>query len=128
MQAAGGGPPGGTAVRTAEGEPWDSDKIAQRFGYYKAKLAKAGVKVPKNYFAYCYRHTLLTELLESGESETKVAAIAGHKGTATLHKNYSHILAKKKSLADALRGHIKGRGRTPQPGGGAGGAGPSSDG
>lgn len=106
--------PEGPLFRTKEGEAWNSDKIAQRFGYYRTRLAKAGVQVPENLIAYGYRHTRLTELLEDGVSETVVAAIAGHKGTAMLHGHYSHILSKRKRLTETLRGHLKGRARNPQ--------------
>ncbi len=106
--------PDGPLFRTAEGEPWNSDKIAQRFGYYKARLVKAGVPMPKNVFAYCYRHTLFTDLLQAGVSPAVVAGIAGHKGTNTLHQHYNHILANPKRLSDTLRNHITARDRTPQ--------------
>ena len=109
--------PDGPLFRTEKDEPWNSDKISQRFDYYKSKLAKMGIPMPKNYFAYCYRHTRLTELLQEGVSETIVAAIAGHKGTNMLHQHYSHILAKPKILSKALNEHLKDRDRNLQSSG-----------
>lgn len=106
--------PEGPLFLTKEGEPWNSDKIAQRFGYYRKKLNESGVKVPENLIAYGYRHTRLTELLEDGVSETVVAAIAGHKGTAMLHGHYGHVMANRKLVSGTLQKHIKGRARSPQ--------------
>jgi integrase len=94
--------PSGPLFRTASGEPWNSTKLANRVYYYHQKLKKVGAEVPERFFAYCYRHTRATELLEAGVSEAQVAAVLGHKGTKMLHHHYSHILGKKKLLAGVL--------------------------
>jgi integrase len=116
--------PEGPLFRTKEGESWDSDKVAQRFLYYRDKLAKAGVPMPKKYHAHGYRHTLATDLLESGVPDTVVGAIGGWKGTATLHGHYSHVIARPNRLTKVLREQLKVRGRNPQSS--AGGEEPAS--
>jgi integrase len=111
--------PKGPLFRTAAGLPWTSKRIGQRFDYYARKLRDTGIDLPEKFFAYCLRHSLLTALLEAGESESVVAAVAGHKGTQTLHKHYSHILSKAAPVVAAVTRHATARGRTggtPTPG------------
>ncbi len=102
--------PEGPLFRTKSGDPWTPDKITWRFGYYREKLAKAGIVMPKTYFAYCYRHNLATELLEDGVPVEHVAAILGNT-PSVVHRHYSHIIAKREMLTEVLRGHLKDRAR-----------------
>jgi len=59
---------------------------------------RLGVKA----FCYGYRHTFATDALANGVPDAQVAELLGHKGTAMLHKHYSHLSAKARTLRTAL--------------------------
>jgi integrase len=52
--------------------------------------------------AYGYRHSFATDALAKGVPDTQVAELLGHSGTAMLHRHYSHLTARAKTLREAL--------------------------
>jgi integrase len=94
--------PTGPLFRRKSGRGWEGKDIAHRFDYWRQKLRRQGVDLPENFFAYCFRHDLLSRMLEGGESESVVAAVAGHKGTRMLHRAYSHILGSARPMTEAV--------------------------
>jgi integrase len=108
--------PTGPLYRSPTGKPWDAVRMAKAFERLRHQLTRLGVDVPRQFFAYSMRHTRLTELLAAGVSESQVAAIAGHKGTAMLHLHYSHLLEGASGLVKTLEqvpGPTAGRSDTP---------------
>ncbi|MFL5330723.1 MAG: tyrosine-type recombinase/integrase [Gemmataceae bacterium] len=53
--------------------------------------------------AYGFRHSFATRALAAGVPDTHVAELLGHRGTAMLHRHYSHLTAR----ADVLRGALE---------------------
>jgi integrase len=76
-------------------------------GWYKQMIVRAMAKareragVPRA-TAYGYRHTFCTDALCSGVPDGLVAELVGHRGTATLHRNYNHLYARGDALKAAL--------------------------
>lgn len=82
--------------RTASGEPWDAQKLANRLRWYKKKLGLTNV------ICYGYRHTLATDLLEQGVPDAEVAALLGHRNTAMIYRHYGHLGARIQRLNRTL--------------------------
>jgi integrase len=85
--------PAGPVFRTYKGTVWMGRAITEAF---RNTRAKAGVTA----ICYGYRHAFGTEALASGIPDAHVAAMMGHSTTATLHAQYSHVMAKCRQLAD----------------------------
>ena len=52
--------------------------------------------------SYPHRRPFATDTLSDGVGVAQVAELLGHSGTAMLHKHYSHLGAKAKTLREAL--------------------------
>jgi integrase len=89
--------PDGPLFRRASGKPFPP-------AYYLAHLVrqlcrKLGIR---GVIPYGYRHTFATDALANGVPDAQVAELLGHQGTAMLHKHYSHLTARTKTLQTAL--------------------------
>lgn len=85
----------GPLLRTKHGNPWTGRSITTMM---QQTRKRTGVRAT----AYGYRHTFATDALAGGMPETVVAELMGHKGTAMLHKHYSHLGAKAAILKNAM--------------------------
>jgi integrase len=88
--------PTGALLRNRRGLPWTG------WSLYKAmKATRERAGVPQ---AICYaaRHTFATDALANGVPDSLVAELVGHHGTASLHRNYSHLYARAAALRSAL--------------------------
>ncbi len=82
----------GYVLLTLQSNRWAKNAICTAV---KNAADKAKVSVT----AYGYRHTFATDALANGVPDTHVAALLGHRGTAMLHRHYSHV----GSRADVMR-------------------------
>lgn len=67
------------------------------------KFNRLSEMVGRRVTAYGLRHTYATRALQAGESDTVVAALLGHRGTAMIHKHYSHVSEMGRALGDAAQ-------------------------
>lgn len=82
---------------SSKGRQLTVDRLNRWLKHY---ARKAGLTIkPTSYF---FRHSFAVRALEMGLSETEVAGLLGHQGTATLHRHYAHTLARVGSLQKAL--------------------------
>jgi integrase len=88
--------PVGPLFRRADGTPLKAKDLSDWLRRHRAKLGVPRV-VP-----YSHRHGLVTDLLAAGVTETQVAALIGHVGTAVLHRHYNHLTARVQALHAAL--------------------------
>jgi len=79
LNSAGDRPGDQTLFLNSQGEPWTYNAL--RLRWYRLRN---GLKLDRRFSLYCLRHWYLTVALESGESETMVAELAGHTDRATL--------------------------------------------
>jgi integrase len=86
----------GPLLRHRQGRAWTPKVIANRV---RLICKRAGMKV----IPYGYRHTLATDALAQGVPDAHVAQLLGHGSTAMLYKHYSHLSAKTKVMAEALK-------------------------
>ncbi|MCZ2340310.1 MAG: site-specific integrase [Bacteroidales bacterium] len=85
----------GPLLRNARGGKWTKDGI----GLAMRRASKAaGVKG----IAYGYRHGFATDALAAGVPDAHVAELLGHSGTAMLHRHYSHLGGRARTLRQAL--------------------------
>jgi integrase len=85
----------GYLFRTRAGNPYCANVIVRRLVDVSERL---GFRV----IAYGLgRHSFATRALEAGIPDTTVAALLGQKGTAMLHKHYSHVGQNARLLKDA---------------------------
>jgi len=87
--------PDGPLFLTTFGRPWTTDKL-------RSRLYKVARSVGLKTMPYGYRHTYATDALANGVSDALVAELLGHSGTATLHKHYSHLTARREALVRAI--------------------------
>lgn len=74
----------GFLFRTRAGNPYGANVLQLRMS---AISKRVGFRV----IAYGMRHAFATRALENGVSDVVVAGLLGHRGTAMLHKHYSHV-------------------------------------
>jgi integrase len=74
----------GILFRTRSGNPYGANVLQLRLGVISKRV---GFRV----IAYGMRHAFATRALENGVSDVVVAGLLGHRGTAMLHKHYSHV-------------------------------------
>jgi integrase len=86
----------GALLRNRSGKPWTEWAIVKAMKYAREK---AGIQ---HAIAYGLRHSFATDALAIGVPDAQVAELLGHSGTAMLHKHYSHLGAKAKTLRSAL--------------------------
>lgn len=86
----------GHLLRNSFGRRWTAQAIQQAM---EATRKRAGL--PKA-IAYGLRHSFATDALANGVPDAQVAELLGHSGTAMLHKHYSHLGARAKTLREAL--------------------------
>lgn len=85
----------GLLFRTRSGNYYRPPVIVRRLWYLSKQL---GFRV----IAYGLgRHSFATRALEAGIPDVLVAGLLGHKGTAMLHKHYSHVGENARALKDA---------------------------
>jgi integrase len=90
--------PRGALLRTGSGSPWVQNTWR---GAMVATRARAGVP---HATCYGYRHSFATDALAAGVPESLAAELLGHKGTAMLHRHYSHLATRVAELrASAAR-------------------------
>jgi integrase len=89
--------PEGPLFRNQKGQPWRPGIMASLIWKLRHRLGLSG-KV----MAYGYRHTFCTDALVRGVPEALVTELVGHKGTAMLHRHYSHLSARSDALRKAL--------------------------
>lgn len=82
---------------SSQGKKLTSTRLNKWLGHY---AKKAGLTA--HITGYTFRHSFAVRALEMGLSETVVAGLLGHSGTATLHKHYAHTLARVGHLQSAL--------------------------
>lgn len=87
--------PAGALFPNAVGGYWTKHTLVGRM---KALSDKIGARVT----AYGFRHSFATRGLAAGVPDAHVAELLGHVGTAMIHKHYSHLAAKSRTLRDAL--------------------------
>jgi integrase len=85
---------GGLLFRGVHGQRFSPQSFVMKFQRLSKRI---GHKVT----SYAIRHTVATQMLASGESDTIVAAILGHAGTDMIHRHYSHVAAMGRELAAA---------------------------
>jgi integrase len=101
--------PEGPLFRTARGKRWTLHWLDTCFLELVERLG-----LDPRPTLYHYRHTFATDLLSSGMSGPKVAAILGHQGTKMIEFHYGHLDARLAELAEDLDDAINprtGRGR-----------------
>jgi integrase len=90
--------PTGPLFRRASGKPFPP-------AYYLARLVRQlrrRLGLPESITPYGNRHSWATRALTAGVPDALVAELLGHRGTAMLHKHYSHLGAKTRALREAL--------------------------
>jgi integrase len=92
--------PTGPLLRNRRGNPWDKDAIGHAL---RRTCKRAGVKA----IAYGYRHTFATDALAAGVPDATVAALLGHCDTSMIHRHYSHLSSRTRTLQEAL-GKVRG--------------------
>lgn len=85
----------GYLFRTRNGNPWKPSQLVKR-------MVQVSEKCGVHATAYGNRHAFATKALSAGISDTVVAALLGHKGTAMIHKHYSHLGDNARVLKDAV--------------------------
>lgn len=86
----------GHLFRRSDGKPFSRHGIMERWN----RVAKLAGVYPLT--CYCLRHSFATRALESGLSDTDVAALLGHSSTAILHRVYSHVSANARRLREVV--------------------------
>jgi integrase len=86
----------GALLRNNNNEAWTENAIGLAM---RRTRERAGVP---HAIAYGLRHSFATDALERGVPDAQVAELLGHSGTAMLHKHYSHLGEKAKTLREAL--------------------------
>jgi integrase len=89
--------PSGPLLRNEDGNPWTTSALNCRFARLRNKLS---------FPAHCYlaRHSVATEMLETGASAGAVAAVLGHRDPTMVLKVYGkHINNRKEHLRECLR-------------------------
>jgi len=89
--------PEGALFRTTTGLPWcHTCYLAEKVRALRKRLGIRGV------MPYGYRHSFATDALANGVPDAQVAELLGHSGTAMLHRHYSHLTARARTLKEAL--------------------------
>jgi integrase len=109
--------PEGPLFRTERGVPWRSKYLSEAVARAREK---AGL-VKGEAYAYMFRHTAATEMLEAGLPEAHVAEILGCT-TEMLQEHYGHLSRYTGPLAAALDAVVNRRGGGPPPAAGGGAA------
>jgi integrase/recombinase XerC len=86
---------GGLLFRNRYGRMFSRKAAAKRMAVCRERAGVRGEIT--NYYM---RHSFATAALEAGVSDTDVAALLGHSGTAMLHKVYAHVTANARRLRD----------------------------
>jgi integrase len=88
--------PVGPLLRNRDGNPWNGRAVVEAM---RRLRKRTGIL---HAVAYGYRHSWASDALEHGVPDALVAELLGHRGTAMLHKHYSHLGAKARALREAL--------------------------
>jgi len=85
----------GFAFRMQNGRGWRLNAAVNRLWRLNAKLGTDAT-------LYGFRHSFATQALVNGLPDAQVAALLGHRGTAMLHKHYSHLTAQAQAMREAV--------------------------
>jgi integrase len=88
--------PTGPLFRGCKDQPLTPDRLRNWVFKTRRRLGLGRV------IAYGYRHGLATDALAAGVPDAQVAELLGHTGTTMLHRHYSHLTAKARTLRGAL--------------------------
>ena len=97
--------PEGPLFRNSRGNQWTDTAWGKAMSGLRKTLKKHDVKITGRGIMYGFRHSYATDLLTEGVPDAHAAALLGHKSTVMIHKHYSHIASKTKTLKAHLR-HI----------------------
>jgi integrase len=88
--------PTGPLFRSPSGAAWSANAFGCQVRRLRRRLGLQRV------FPYCYRHTLATEALTAGVSDSLVSAVLGHADTSVLHHHYQHLTARVQALREVV--------------------------
>jgi integrase len=88
--------PQGPLLRNCKGLAWTENAVVKAMILTRRR---AGIG---HAICYGYRHGFATDALANGVPDAQVAELLGHSGTAMLHRHYSHLTARAKTLKSAL--------------------------
>jgi integrase len=88
--------PVGTLFRNSKGGTLSPDRLRNWLFKTRRRLGLGRIT------PYSFRHGFATDALANGVPDAHVAELLGHCGTAMLHRHYSHLTARAKTLKAAL--------------------------